>query len=316
MRRGINLLALVMLVSGCATINNFSHIKFTEPSIQTYKDPDINFSKYRKFSLKPLAGTEIGKDVNRIAEKQLLYIIRNVLENEGYEYAEESNDVDFLVSINFKNEYKKIRIPPRTITIPIYNPGTSYTSFFSGRAQGYGSFSGTATTQSSGYWTSRSHTIPERIVGYFYPTFAIYVFDKKEGVLSWEATGVSITKVSDIRLTAQYFFTLMTSKFPHQYNSYSPEWYKLGFSMLILSTEGNDYYPTIIKIWKGSPAKTAGLKKHDVVKEINGVSVLNKSFNEVRAVIDKSKDGKVSLLVRRLDEEFYVNYGYYQPKKD
>jgi len=320
-KRLVYLLVLVMVVSGCATLNNFSHIKFTEPSIHVYKDPDIDFTKYRKFTLIPIADKDIGKEINPIAEKQLLFIVRNTLEYGGYKYVGSQKDADFLVSINFKNDYKTVRIPPRTITIPIYNPGTSYSSFFSGSYSGYGSyggrFSGTATTYKPGYWTSQTHTIPEKVVGYFYPTFAIYFFDKEEGILAWEATGVSITKNSDIRLTAQYFFSLMTSDFPNRYDEvYSPEWYGLGFSMLIFSTDGNDYYPTVVRLWKGSPGKIAGLRSHDIIKEINGTSTLNKTFNEIREIIKTSKDEKARLLVKRMDEEFYVEYDYYELKKE
>jgi len=303
MRKFLILGLVCLFLCGCATMNNYSNLMYSEPIVQVNKDPDVKFSDYRTFATMPLAGTEFGKDVDRIVEKQLLFVVRNWLEYEGYDYIKDIKEADFTVAISFKQEYKTVEIPPRMISLPIFNAGWTSTSYING-SRGY---IGSVSTYNPGYWTYQPYTIPGETIGSFYPIIAMHIFDKKSGNSAWEGIGTLRSDNHDIRLSSQMLISKIISQFPSvDYDKKCIEWKKLGFNFVIMTNNGNDFYPSIGIVWEKSPVSQK-LKRYDIITKINGVDTLNKPLSEVRKIIEGIED-KTSLTIRRMKEEFVVEF--------
>ena len=129
-----------LVTAGCNSQpkhHNFSHISLdNNPIRKSFRDPNADFERMKKFVLFRFAATDAGKEINAIEETQLLFVVKNLLLAKGYECVKTRDEADFVVGIRYTNEYKESYIPPRKLTIPRYIPG--------GTSQTYSNFSGYA----------------------------------------------------------------------------------------------------------------------------------------------------------------------------
>jgi len=311
MQKLIYLFVLIILVGGCATPrHNFSNIMLdSTPFIQEVKDPEADFKSYKTFAVFSLANTEIGKNIDSILEKQLLYVIANNLEFKGYKYVEKAKEADLNVIVFFNQEYKTYYVPPNAITLPIFVPGWTQNANinFSGYASGLGNFwgSATASTYNPGYMTYQTFVTPGYTVGHFYPINSVSFFDNKKKSRVWSGVGVTYSNNADIRLSSQVLLLGILDKFPNgDWDKDYPEWYRLGFNFLIMTNDGNNFYPSVRTLSKNSSAQVAGLKKYDIITHIDGQEVVNRRVSQIREIIKNIKSETVKLTIKRLDKIF------------
>lgn len=75
-----------------------------------------------------------------------------------------------------------------------------------------------------------------------------------------------------------------------------------GIGITISLNENAEIY--IVEVFENSPAQISGVMVNDVIKSINGESVLGKTTEEASAIIKNSKEKKVNIVVNRNGEEF------------
>ncbi len=326
MRKYFILLIGIILLSGCATTLKPGMIwMYTRPSAKYERDPEVNFSSYKTFSVFPQA--EIIKDskINPIEEKQLLFMLRNRFEVLGYNYVSNVNDADFLIGVNYSNEYKTQYIPPSSYTIPWYVPGQTQTTFlnsyntFSGNIgskyfSGSGSGWGTATTTTPGSYVPMTLTNPGGYVGWYYPCFFVSTFDKNSKKLVWSGSVVGATSNSDIRLSAQVLLSDLMGReqpnFPVSSDYDKKDDSKDGAFGILASpytVDGNNFYPHIFSVVVGSPAYKQNLKPGDVIVKVDGQSTLNWSLSQLLDAMNKGKGESLIATIQRDGKVFDVN---------
>ena len=316
---------LLLFLTGCVTTLKPGTVwMYTKPLVKYEKDPEINFSKYNGFSVFPQAELDKEKKINPIVEKQLLFMLRNIFELQGYNYVNNPEEADFAVAVAYSNEYKSEYIPPSSYTVPWYVPGQTQTTFinnynsFSGNIgskyfYGSGSGWGTATTTSPGYYVPMTFTRPGSYVGWYYPCIFVSVFDKNSKKLVWSGSVVGATPQEDIRLSGQ---VLLGQLFHGKEISFpvSSELEKeldkkdgaIGFNIAPQTLDGNNFYPTIFTVTVGSPAYKQGLRPLDVITQVNEQSTLNWSQSDIYAGVRKNKGESVVLTIKRGDKVWDV----------
>jgi Domain of unknown function (DUF4136) len=296
-------LALLSLPPGCGTPSksNFSHIQLGETHPKVYMDPNTDFSKYRTFTVFRFAQTAKGTGINAIEESQLLFVARNVISGMGYKYVDSGDDADFVVALEYSNEYESQYIPPQQMTLPFYVGGGTSTTYsdYSGYVGGtYGSVSGTSTTQLPGYWTTQTYTTPGHTVGYYYPSISIEIVDTNFKKAVWRGVSVSSSTNPDVRLSGQFLVVeLLANQLPPRQSEKKGD---AGMYVMPLSTDGNKYFPTILHIIDDAPAKRAGLRKFDQIIEVDRKGTGNITIEEFLDLIDEPGQS-IEFTVRRLD---------------
>jgi len=305
-----------LLLISCTTTTEFTNLSpaylYLTPSTSSFKDPDAQLERYKTFSVFPLSLISEEAKMNPILEKQLLFYIRNLLEAKGYEFVQLDQNPDFLVTLWADIKYKESYIPPSSITLPYWVPGQTITtygstsgSFYS--SYGWGTWSGwdTKTTYIPGYMTTRTYTRPGYTIGHFYPVAVIQVYDGKTLKNVWMGSGAGISDNADIRISGQFVFAYILKDYPNCPSLGIKDDIKrgmIGIQYGIFTNDGNSYFPTVIDLLEGMPAKKAGLKVYDMIIEVNGVSTLNKSFSEVMSLFRGEPGTEVNVKVKRLNE--------------
>lgn len=306
----LTLIIPILFLVGCATTpNNFSSMPVDpSPLIKIEKDPDADFSSYKTFSVIPLAGTELGAGTSSITEKQLLYVVRNLLESAGYSFVEDYKQADFAAAINFNQEYKTIEVPPSNVTVPWFTPGWTSYSRVSGLV-GTQTVVGNIQSYNPGYWSSFNMTQPGYTIGYFYPIIAVHIFDSKTGKNVWEGGGVAKSNNHDIRLSSQMLFMLIMAEFPvnKDYADKWVEWERWGLSVLMQTNNGNDFYPTVIALAPKSSGEQAKLKRMDFIIAVNGQTTLNVKLPQFRDMVSAITGNQAKLTIKRADKVFEVD---------
>lgn len=311
-------LSLMML--SCVTSPENTNIRplllKNKPLVETYQDPSASFEDYNTFSVIPFSLISGNTDVNEILEKQLLFFLRNAIENKGYKYVEIDESPDFLITIHAKSEYSESYIPPSSITLPQYVPGQlsttygsnsgsfNYNSFGSLSTYGYGHYSGTSTstTYTPGYFTSETITRPGYNVGYHYPSVGISVYNSKTFQRIWHGIGAGTSDNHDVRISGQLVTGNILASFP---KAKHPFQYKdlnigaLGTICAVITIDGNNYTPTIVSFSQNSPAKKAGLRLYDIITSIDGTSVVNKTVFDIFELSTGSPGSKANIQVFR-----------------
>jgi hypothetical protein len=309
--RRLALLAIVAAVAvsfaGCASgrKHNFSHIGFDTPSRKSFKDPDADFGRLRRFTLFHFAATLDGEEINAIEESQLLYVVKNALLAKGYECVETLPEADFVVGLRYSNEYKETYIPPRQVSVPRYIAGGTSQTFsnfsgYAGRTYVWGH--GTATTYHPGTWTSDTVTVGGYNVGFFYPFAIVFVVDAKNFKQLWSGSTISSSKNADVRLTGQFLLTdLVGNEFPDRADRPRSGKGWMGVFALPLSRDGNSYVPAILAVADKSPAKRARLKQFDQIVAVNGQSTENATSEQFFDMFGAPGES-LKLKVRRQEE--------------
>jgi len=330
MRKISLLLLLALFLSGCATM--FSQkLKpgmiwmEIQPLAKYEKDPEVNFSKYKNFSVFPQSEIDKESKNNPIVEKQLLFMLRNRLESLGYNYVADVMGGDFIMGISYSNEYKTQYIPPSSYTIPWHVPGQTQTTFlnnyntFSGNIgsdyfHGSGSGWGTATTTTPGYYVPMTFSNPGGYVGWYYPCFVVSVFDKNSKKLVWSGSVIGVTSNPDVRLSGQVLlsdlFGRKESNFPVSNDYDKKDDSKDGAFGILASPytiDGNNFYPHIFSVVVDSPAYKQNLKPGDVISKVDGQSTLNWSLPQLLDAMNKSKGESLATTIQRNGNTFDVN---------
>jgi len=326
---GLLLIAVMLMVIGCAVIpTNLkpAYLKL-EPILHSYKDPALDVSKYKTFSVFP---SSIISDETAlksgILEKQMLFALRNAFELHGYKFVELNQSPDFLVTIDGSAPYRETYVPPQTVTIPQWVPGQTITSYgtVSGSfnyntygsysSQGWGTLSGTSntTTYVPGHMTTQTYSRSGYYTGAFYPSITISVFDGKSLANLWTGSGVGCSHNSDFRISSQFVLSGMIRQFPqcpHRAQNYPRGSGYIGIVVAILTNDGNNYFPTIVRLTPNSPASKAGfkVKVHDMILAINGVPTQNKPLSEILPLLYGEADTEISMTLWRVGKKSDVS---------
>ncbi len=321
------LLVLLKFVS-CASTSSITKVKLyygnnlspaflkCKPTVLVYKEPEADFTSYRTFSVFPLS--IIAKDVkmNPILERQILFFIRNIFEAKGYKFVPIDSTPDFLITAQVDIEYKEIKVPPSIKQVPVWVPGkyitihdfsyyrfnmSSYNSNFS---HTWGTWQGmdTKTIYVPGYLTTKTYIKPGYTVGYFLPSAIIWVYDGKTLKNVWSGCGVGVSKNPDIRACSQFVIRDILKNFPICSNIDSSAFKcETGVRIAIFTVDGNSYYPTVLEVIKGTPADSIGIKKYDMIIEIDSVNTCNKPFSEIIKLLEGKPGTKTRIKVKRLN---------------
>ena len=324
--RKILVLLLCLGLAGCATTLRPGTVWMNiKPLVKCEKDPEVDFSRYKNFTVFPQAELDKEKKINPIIEKQLLFMLRNIFESKGYNYVNNNEETDFAVAVAYSNEYKSEYIPPSSYTVPWYVPGQTQTTFinsyntFSGNIgshnfSGSGSGWGTATTTTPGSYVPMTFTNPGGYVGSYYPYIFVGVLDKNSKNIVWRGSVVGATPQADIRLSGQVLlgqiFYGKEQNFPINKNGLKKKSETktglIGISFAPQTLDGNNFYPTIFSVAVGSPAYKQGLKPLDIITQIDKNDTLNLSFDDSYAKERKNRGESIVLTIKRGDKVWDV----------
>jgi len=321
-------IALLLMIVGCATtrVTNLTPAYLQlEPSVQSYKDLSFKESEYRTFSVFASSlisdGTQLG---GGILEKQMLFVLRNAFEELGYKFVELNQSPDFLVTIDGSAQYKEIYVPPQTLTVPHLEPGRTITTYDNTTGSfnyntygdysscGWGTWSGSSVTTSyiPGYITTETYTSPGYYAGAFYPSLSVSVFDGKSLTNVWTGIGTGTSNCPDFRISSQFVLKSLLRQFPpcpHAAENLPLGSGQIGIWVSIYTNDGNNYFPTVIKVVPGLPAEKAGIKVYDMILSIDGITTQNKPLSEVMPLIRGDIGSKVKMSLwrvgKRLDLE-------------
>lgn len=312
-----------LLLISSATITKFTNLSpaylYLTPSTSIFRDPDAQLERYKTFSVFPLSLISEEAKMNPILERQLLFYIRNLVEAKGYEFVQLGQNPDFLVTLGADIEYQESYVPPSSITLPYWVPGKTITTYgsssgsfnfntfsdYSSYAWGTWSSWNTETTYIPGYMTTRTYTRPGYTIGHFYPAAVIQVYDGKTLESVWMGSGAGTSDNADIRISGQFVLAHILKDYPNCPSVGIKDDIKrgmIGIQYGIFTDDGNSYFPTVINLLEGMPAKKAGLKVYDMIIEVNGVSTLNKSFSEIMSLFRGEPGTEVNVKVKRLNE--------------
>ncbi len=306
------------------------------PTVSSFRDPDTDFSKYRTFSVFPFSLTSEDAKMNEIMERQILFALRNSLESRGYKFVQISDSPDFIATINVSSQYMESYVPPQTAVIPQFVPGQTVTisssilgtfnfnNFGNYASYGWGNYSGqtTATTYIPGYTRLQTYTRPGYTTGAYYPVLSISAYDGKTFKNVWLGSGAGTSDNQDLRISSQFVLFPVMDQFPSLPEYVDPYGSGLiGIRFGIFTNDGNGYFPTILSVADGGPAKKAGAKPYDMILAIDGVPLINKPFSEAlklyfgepgtRITLDIWRMGRrLSLKVKRVPSGTKVKSNY------
>lgn len=176
MKKILVLLSIVLLFSGCATVNH--------PYIKVYKDPSKDLSLYKKFYITP----HTDKTTNPLINKIIDNMVKEQLIKKGYMSTDDIDQSDFFLGAFYENNYKKVYVRPHQEIVPVTD--YEYTEFrgFPQRTQ-YGAYTVIPTSNPSAV-TQKTTYMPVTTDGYytgcFYPIIRIYIKDTKQAAQDFE----------------------------------------------------------------------------------------------------------------------------------
>lgn len=322
-RNFFGLILLSLSVSACAAKrNNFSHLDYQlEPSVQVQKDPNYNEEKYRTFTLIPQRVLTKEGHLQGIAEKQVIFLVRNFFEKKGFVFVEPSKKPDLLISVDALTQYKEHYVPPQQVTVPKWVQGETYTTTshhngslnmnaydsYGNSAYGNGSYSGTSTsyTTTPGYMTTESYTRPGYTQGFWYPTAMVNAYDLKTKSLIWQGIATGTTSSNDVRATSQGLFLRLAGQFPNSHfedQTFPKSKGAVGILALPFSRDGNSYFPTAFQVVRGTPAYREGIEELDMIISVDGKSTENMPILEFYKRLGGEPDTDVKVSIQRLDK--------------
>ena len=332
-------ISVLLVIVGCATspevTNHTPILRYsltTKPSVTVYADPDVDWSKYKTFSVFPYSLLDTESKLDSIAQKQVLFYIRNLLEDKGYTIVEPNKNPDFLVTVNFMCEYKTHDVPPRLITVPQYIPGKTIRTYQNnygsvntyGDMNIWGTYNGgsTSTTYIPGTRTTRTYIEPGYTVGSNYHSALVLIYDgTNPDKKIWYANGTAENSgkdKDDFRIFGQWILYDMLAQFSFCKNvsSDSQEDGFVGIEYIILTLDGNNYFPAILEVcdipdpvfdfsfsWWGNatPAQRADIRTDDLIISINNESTVNKSYLQIKKMLSGSEGTELHLEIQRGD---------------
>ncbi|MDY7035565.1 MAG: DUF4136 domain-containing protein [Thermodesulfobacteriota bacterium] len=316
-------IASFFFCSCAARVTNLSPVFHKDkPHIQTFKSITLDNNQYKTFSVYPVS--HLKKEPllkNDIIEMQILFFLRNILEIRGYKYVKKSEKPDILVTVDGIIQSKKNSVPPASLTSPkwIFNNITPQDKSskpyhldtrIRHEANGYGAFTGKTTPRVyiPGNITKQAYTSPLHRTGTFYPIIRIDIFSPHSDKPIWVGIGIGTANNSDLRISGQTIAIFLLGEFPKGPLSYDHIMSAFGFGFFVFTNNGNDYYPTVFKVIKNSPADEAGIRMYDMISSIDGVTSKNKPVSEILKMFKKEGEKKlvtVFRLERQIDIEIF-----------
>ena len=146
--------------------------------------------------------------------------------------------------------------------------------------------------------------------GHYYPAVCVVILDKESKQPLWSGQAIGATLESQVVLSAQNLIRNLfwggQAAFPVSRRLIeSPVDVKdgsFGFFPHIRTTDGTSFYPFIGKVYLESPSYAQGLRPGDSITHMDGVPMLNLSFSQVLAGLDKAKGETLSLRVKKEGE--------------
>lgn len=301
----IMIIIFIWFITGCAhSISNLAPAQLTlGPKVEAYLDPSFKPESYRTFSVFPFSVITKKQESNPILEKQMLFALRNAMEALGYVFVTPDSSADLLITINATMDYKEFHVPAHQESIPRWVPDQVIRSDVD---SAYGS--STITTTVPGYLTSETYTVSEYTTGSYYPAISVAAYDRRTSAMIWWGDGAGSSENNDIRIASQFVLKkLVLANFPKSafLSELTTECKgEEGLSISIFTIDGNNYYPTVMYVVPGSPAKDAGIEKNDFILAINGTPTVNKSSAEIRALQCGNEGEKLTLRLVRAGKEF------------
>lgn len=163
----IGLALIVTVTVGCGGI-----IKM---NVKSLSNPDYSIEEYKTFFV-----ATVNKE-SPLEEKDLLTVIRSIMERKGYIY--DPQYPDFVVTVAFlEGEMTKYK-PPKTTYVPQYTPGkttdhSGRVNVYSSDGYSYGSYSGTSTTP--GTWSTKAVHTPGRTRKYNHRWINVSFYEVKQ----------------------------------------------------------------------------------------------------------------------------------------
>lgn len=303
-------LILLAVLVGCATGRNYPPFALkSKPLANTYVDPSFDASTYKTFSVVPISVLrEDSKLKEGILERQIMFSVRVPLEVKGYTYVPLESSPDFLVAIDVHSPYRERYVPPKSVTVPKWVPGTQMsTNTYGTLSSRYGAYSAamTSTTNIPGYVTTETVTRPGYITGAYYPSVEVQVFDAKSLRAVWTGSGVGVSDNQDVRVSHQYVLAELLRPFP-ECATYVRSPGAIGLLIALKTTDGNNYNLFVFRIKPRSPAARADIRPGDMITSINGTPTLNKTQAEISELMRGEASTRVSLNVSRNGKEHSV----------
>jgi len=239
------------------------------------------------------------------------------LERNGYKYVDPIESPDMFITLVASTDYKETYIPPSVGTRLKYIPGTTSTTTTtsSGRASasaygnggwgfGSGTFSGNtiSTTTTPGSLTTEDYIKPGYTVGHYYPTVGIFAYDSTGEKLIWSATGTGTSMESDVRISSQLVITGALEGIPFCDPSISLVKQSsgvVGLQYMILTNDGNNYFPVILDVIQGGPAYNAGIMRFDWVLNVDGVDCKNINVEQFHDLLSGQPGSNMKVTVWR-----------------
>ncbi|MFZ2492852.1 MAG: DUF4136 domain-containing protein [Thermoanaerobaculia bacterium] len=308
------LLVATCSIFACVEVTEFANIRpavlQTEPLVSSYLDPGSDLAKYETFAAFPYSAIGQADGMNPIMEKQLLFFVRSQLELRGYKFVSLQDDPDFLITTSVKSTFSEVHIPPQQVSVPVWKPGTIITTQLAssgtlavnlpGEPGTWGTYSGqtSVATYVPGHRTTETRTEPGYSVGRWYPSAAVWVYDRRSLENVWLGIGVGTSENQDARVSAQFVLTAILDKFPNCSTISPKSPGVLGIEYDVITTDGNMYRPVVFDVSAGS-TRAAGLHKFDVITAIDGTPATNKSFGEIASLLSGEPGVPVTLQVAR-----------------
>ncbi|MFN0189809.1 MAG: DUF4136 domain-containing protein [Bacteroidia bacterium] len=309
-----------IILTSCATApirtNMTPAYLYLDPTVSIYQDPYTNLADGKTFAVFPFSLIKKENEMNEIMERQALFFLRNLFEGHGYVFVNEKEMPDFLVTISLGSKYNESYVPPQSFSLPVYNPGKTVTTnmntrgsfnFNSNSGNAFGNYSGygTASTYLPGYYTSQTFTRSGYTEGHYFPSISILVYDSKSLRNVWYGSGVGTSDNSDVRISGQFVANKIMSNFPMPIDPIIDTELKrgvIGIQFMILTNDGNNYFPTVLDVNEDGPADIAGLRKFDMILSIDGKQTINIPSSKFRQLCSGEPGSIVTIEVARVDE--------------
>jgi len=313
-KRAILLIFFVLLLGGCA-VHNLSVADleckgclFGEiPKPNIYQEMKVDFTGYKTFTVFPISFVSKTNFLNEIAERQVLFFLRNAVEEIcGYRYVTPSEEPDLLFTVDVNSQPCNLYTPPSLVYAPVFTP--PYTSTGT-TVSWWGSWWGSSYTET--YHPGQVSLVPVMKPGEveerFCPSASVIAYDGKTKKKIWIGayTRGFYSKISDVRISTQLLVYSILLEFPKCNYDWFPESKgAIGIKIALFTNDGNNYYPTVVEVIPNSPASKVGIKKYDMITSINGKSVVNEPIIETFKLLDGDPGTTVTLTIKRLEKNY------------
>jgi len=255
---------------------------------------------------------------DRGTENKVLFELRNFLEEKGYLFVPLNKNPDVIFCISGLLREDLAYIPPSLYSLPKWVPSKTITEKSSSSgildfsslgdysSFGWGNWSSTTKniTRVPGYFKTETYTRPGYSVKNYYPAIIISGRKIVEKLPIFDAHAIGFSTNPDFSVNAQFVIKSLIEDLPEGF--YNPDKNivkeKVGIEISVLTNDGADYFPTIMKVKEGSPAHKAGIKLYDMILAVNNKELSNESYSQVIKYLSLSSDSLLNISLWRVDK--------------